>query len=90
MSRTRFEPVAELVVPFAHLLVVVQEVAFRGGGHVDAVEKIERPPDDLVLDESVGRTLMPLGRPPVRLVTCASAVQHGGEPAVDLVPGRQG
>jgi hypothetical protein len=76
---------AEVVEPLAHLVVIVQEVAVRAGGEVDAMKKIKSPPDDLVADRASGRAGAPLGRPPVRLVACTRACQHGGEPCFDLV-----
>jgi hypothetical protein len=69
-----------------YLRVVVQESAIQVW-QVDSVEKPESPSGHLVGNQVVGWTSVPLGGPPVRLVTSSRAGQDGGEPLIDLVAG---
>jgi hypothetical protein len=61
----------------------------RAGGHVDAVEWTDCPPDDFVVDRGVICASVPLGSPAVCLVTGACPGQQGGKPGIEFFAERR-
>ncbi|MEV0809608.1 hypothetical protein [Micromonospora sp. NPDC050200] len=89
VCRRRNTAATELREPLPYLFVVVQEAALPARGQIDAVKKIEGPPDIVIIDDTVGPVIEPLSRPPIRLVTGTSAGEQSDEPRLDFFTCRQ-